>query len=441
MRWLNPAALLGLVMLAVPILVHLFGRRVAKKQRFPSLRLLRDARPTPATRSRPSDLLLLVLRCAVVVAAVAGLAQPLWLTDGRRGAAQVPVRAILVDTSASVARLTSDGVSGVERSRALGRTLLDSAREGIVVETSRPGSNVAGAALWLANRSGLRELVIVSDFRLGGLSDGNLQAVPDGIGIRLVRAGTGEATRADSVSGGVRVAVTPDQTAATWTMADSGLSLTVLAAAEDRDAVRASTEAVRELVPRASNARGAVLVFPGAQDAPAPARDGLALDSAWHGDFLLSLRQSELLAAFAPKARAVPGCAVGGVSVARNSSGETVATIARAPNGATYGLVIRACVGPGTAAGASLIAAVESALDTVRSPDTLEPTVLPDETLRRWERPATESAPRGEERTSPDGRWFWLLALVLLAVEEWLRRRSPRTHAPAAVEVPRERVA
>ena len=78
MRWLNPTALFGLLALAVPILVHLFGRRLARVQRFPTLRLLKDTLPTPTTRSRPSDLVLLLLRCAVIVAAVFGLAQPLW---------------------------------------------------------------------------------------------------------------------------------------------------------------------------------------------------------------------------------------------------------------------------------------------------------------------------------------------------------------------------
>ena len=76
MTWLNPIALVGLLAVAVQILVHLFGRRVAKRQRFPSLRLLHLASTTPVTRSQPSDLLLLLVRCAIVVAAALALAQP-----------------------------------------------------------------------------------------------------------------------------------------------------------------------------------------------------------------------------------------------------------------------------------------------------------------------------------------------------------------------------
>src|SRR5688572_21319460 len=107
MSWLNPAAFLGLFALAIPILVHLFGRRVARRQRFPSLRLLRDARPTPATRSRPSDVLLLVLRCLAIAGAVTALAQPRWSATGARA----QVRAILVDTSASMRRQTGEGTT------------------------------------------------------------------------------------------------------------------------------------------------------------------------------------------------------------------------------------------------------------------------------------------------------------------------------------------
>ena len=101
MSWLNPIAFVGLLALAVPILVHLFGRRVAKRQLFSSLRLLRDAKPTPATRSRPSDVLLLVLRCLTIAAAVAALAQPLWTGDGERRAV---ARVILIDSSTSMRR-------------------------------------------------------------------------------------------------------------------------------------------------------------------------------------------------------------------------------------------------------------------------------------------------------------------------------------------------
>src|SRR5689334_13527661 len=123
MRWLNPAALFGLLAVAVPILVHLFGRRVARRQKFPTLRLLREVKPTPVTRSTPSDLLLLLLRCAVIVVAVLGLAQPTFgvdRTDERH------VRVIVVDTSASMSRLTSDSVTARDRARALAQQKLDS---------------------------------------------------------------------------------------------------------------------------------------------------------------------------------------------------------------------------------------------------------------------------------------------------------------------------
>jgi hypothetical protein len=92
-------------------------------------------------------------------------------------------------------------------------------------------------------------------------------------------------------------------------------------------------------------------------------------------------------------------------------------------------------------AGTALIGATESALDPVPSLRELEPAVVPDETLRRWERPASTVGSHAPEATSPDGRWFWLAAIVLLLLEEWLRRRSPRPAVRTMSEERRERVA
>jgi hypothetical protein len=50
----------------------------------------------------------------------------------------------------------------------------------------------------------------------------------------------------------------------------------------------------------------------------------------------------------------------------------------------------------------------------------LEPRAIAPETLSGWERaPATTSS---RENGEPQGRWLWLLALVLLGVETWMRR-------------------
>lgn len=450
MRWLNPAAFIGLLGLAVPILVHLFGRREARRQRFPTLRLLRKAQPTPATRSRPSDVLLLMLRCAVVLAAVLGLSQPRWSNAERSRAARVPVRAIIVDTGSSMLRLTSDGSTALQRARLRSLQMLDSAREAMVIETDQPGVNVAGAASWLVGRSGLRELVIISDFQAGSVAEGHLASVLPGIGIRLERerVPASAATRETRAVFGDPPAVTLDaqanHTTATWStpLLDTTLSVVVLSGAEDTGAVRASLAAVRATTRllRVSGRRVAV-IFPRYSARREFAERATLMDSVWHGDLLIALRRDKVLAAAAEAAIVTPACDARGVIIARNVRGDVVATMVKSPPGAQHGVLVFACVEPGSLAGTALVAGTITALDPVPAMQELEPQFVPDETLRQWERPPTEVAPRAPEETSPDGRWFWVVAILLLLVEEWLRRRSPRKALSETTEVPRERVA
>ena len=439
MSWLNPIAFLGLFALAVPILAHLFGRRVARRQVFPSLRLLRDARPAPARRSRPSDVLLLVVRCAVLAAAVLALAQPRW-SVGRRSAAS-PVRAILVDTSSSMDRLTSDGPSARQRATTLARTLLDSAREGIIVETGRPGADIAGASSWLGARSGLRELVVVSDFQSGAVTDGDFAQVPSGIGTKLIRVAA-EGLPAIVNTTGVRVDADSAGTKAAWAVvSDTGVSVTVLVADKDRDAAGPSIAAIRAIAPRPPGvSRRVAVVFPGHASRDSMVRQATRLDSAWQGDFMVSLRRNALLASASESADLTPACEFAGVPVARNSRGEAVASVAAA-SGPAYDVLVFACVDVGTVPGTALLRAAESAIAPVAPWREMEPTVVPDEVLQRWERPAVEQAPNGQHDTSPDGRWLWLLAIALLLVEELLKRRSRSTVVSASSEVKRERVA
>ena len=439
MSWLNPIAFLGLFALALPILAHLFGRRVARRQVFPSLRLLRDARPTPATRSRPSDVLLLVVRCAVLAAAVLALAQPRW-SVGRRSA-ESPVRAILVDTSTSMDRLTSDGTSARQRAATLAKALLDSAREGIIVETGRPGADIAGASSWLGARSGLRELVVVSDFQSGAVTDGDFAKVPSGIGTKLIRVAA-EGLPAIVNATGVQVATDSTGTKAAWAVvSDTGLSVTVLVADKDRDAAGASIAAIRAIAPRPPGvSRRVAVVFPGHASRDSMVRQATRLDSAWQGDFMVSLRRNALLASASESADLTPACESAGVPVARNSRGEAVASVAAA-SGSAYDVLVFACVDVGTVPGTALLRAAESAIAPVAPWREMEPTVVPDEVLQRWERPAVEQAPNTQRDTSPDGRWLWLLAIALLMLEELLKRRSRSTVVPASSEVKRERVA
>jgi hypothetical protein len=255
----------------------------------------------------------------------------------------------------------------------------------------------------------------------------------------MVRVGSSVgAAQVDSMDG-IRIEASAQRTSATWSpvVRDSS-SVTILAGDKDREAVRASIVAVRSLTPRAAvTTRRASVVFPGAPTRGELAGRAAPIDSAWHGDLMLALARDQVLASTAEGAVHVAACEAAGTVVMRNANGETIASVASVAGA----VVVFACVEPGSLAGTALVAGVESALTPPLAMQELEPNVLPDEVLRRWERPALEVPPKGQEETSPDGRWFWLLALGFLVVEEWLRRRTPRRKAPAVNEVPNERVA
>lgn len=440
MTWLNPIALLGLLAVGVPILVHLFGRRVAKRQRFPSLRLLQLPSTTPVTRSQPSDLLLLLVRCAIIVAAALALAQPRWSSPGREQRLSTPVRVVIVDTSRSLDRLTSDGRSASTIASELARAMLDSAREGMLVETSRPGANVAAAGSWLEQRSGKRELVVISDFQQGAVSDGDIASVPVGIGI-LLRKVTPTPVSQSATASGIIAVQDGQVTDAQWPLRDAdttGPSLTILAR---RDAdIRALTEVVRQLVPGAKPVHSIAVVYSDHEQAAQLAASTQPINQSWQGDFLVALRDDELVRRGTSSATPT-ACAPAGAAPIRSTAGHQLASVAAGESGMQFELVVFSCATAGSSAAAPLLTAVTRV--AAAKPDWHESETIdvPDELLRRWERPATAVEPRGRDETSPDGRWLWLLALLLLALEELMRRRTSRRTSQAFAVERRERVA
>ncbi|MFM7055631.1 MAG: BatA domain-containing protein [Planctomycetota bacterium] len=76
MTLINSSLLLGLVLSAVPVLLHLIMRAKPKVIEFPALRLLQVRRPANARRMRVRQLLLLALRMLVIAALVLAFARP-----------------------------------------------------------------------------------------------------------------------------------------------------------------------------------------------------------------------------------------------------------------------------------------------------------------------------------------------------------------------------
>lgn len=425
MSWANPTALAGLLLLAVPILVHLYGRRRPRRERFPSLRLLPAASANPAAVRRPSDVLLLLLRCGIVGLAALALAQPRWPRPAASAAELRPTRAIVVDTGASLLRLTSTGRPAVAAARAIARALSDSSREALVVESVRPGRELAGVGHWLASRDGAREVVIVSDFQVGAVSAGDLAAIPTAVGVRTVRlAVTGPATVVRWPAG-MTVTAESLATEARWpnTPGDSTMVPRLAAAPGDSGALLAARDAARATAGAGGpDGDRTLIVFPGA-----PGRDTLLagvdpLAGAASADFVISLARDPVLADLVRNAEPAP-CGAAGTPVALNAAAVPVAAVVGRRR-ASGEIVIAACVPPGSLAGAALVARVTRLTSSLPDGSELEPRHVPDDERRGWERASAASPVAAGSQ--PIGRWLWVLALVLLGVEWWWRgRRRP----------------
>lgn len=98
MTFLSPLALIGLSLLALPVVIHLLARRRARRLDFPTLKYLRE---TPSFRLRPRRIrqpLLLALRLLALVLLVLGIARPLLTLRAN----SQPTRLILLDASLSM---------------------------------------------------------------------------------------------------------------------------------------------------------------------------------------------------------------------------------------------------------------------------------------------------------------------------------------------------
>jgi hypothetical protein len=76
MTWLHPSLLLGLGLVALPVLLHLLMRQKPKKLVFPALRLVQQRKKQTAKRFRLRHIWLLLLRMAALAALVAAIARP-----------------------------------------------------------------------------------------------------------------------------------------------------------------------------------------------------------------------------------------------------------------------------------------------------------------------------------------------------------------------------
>ncbi len=188
MTFAAPWALWGLLLLAGPVLVHLFSRRTATRRMFPTLRFLEAARLPPVSRRTLDDRVLLALRLLIIALAVMAWARPQRLTPPRVDADATTDGAIvlMVDTSASMQRLMSNGTTAMAEARRLADSSAAGVARALRVETADPAAAIGASAAWLHGAGG-GALVLFTDAQRGTLVPTDVVALPGSVRL-MVRA-------------------------------------------------------------------------------------------------------------------------------------------------------------------------------------------------------------------------------------------------------------
>jgi hypothetical protein len=427
--WLNPWALLGLIGVVAPVLIHLLARGHARTRRFPSLRVIEPSQLLPTRRTRIQDPLLLAIRCAIVALAALALARPLLLTRGRKMEIERGVaRAIVLDTSASMRRLTPSGNSALDSARRVARTLAGDATASIVIETAQPARQLEGAVAWLRQHYQRAELTVISDFQRGQIDSSDVQAVPGDVSVTLRRVPVVSPSVMETpwASGGRRVTVRATPRAqsmdAEWTVSSESVadsSVALVGPESDRAAINATRIAAGfEAVPLPRDSGRSVRI------------EARGLGDSVLGDSVLGDSATRRLG---DSARYAPWMV--GLLARLHARGDPIPRSAVAGSGERRQLVLFMDSAAGSAAAARIVAEANRAISVAPRVAELEP-----ETLSEREIEGLQQLPRagGRARSADpngqsDARWLWLAALVLLLIEIPLRRHARRSEMSSVV--------
>lgn len=396
MAWLSPAAFVGLAAVAGPILVHLLRRRQARRIVVPSVRFVVEAAESSVHFRRISDPVLLTVRITVIVAAVVSLARPLLITEARTAKwAERVSRAVLLDTSESARGAITDEAIAAESNGA------DPVRR---VNARDVGSGLRRAAAWLAHAPpSRREIVVLSDFQRGALTASDLAAVPSEIGIRLIRGVPSSASddrvrwrvlSPQAALSGEADLASESTTASYRFVSPSWTGLEVVTAPAHANEVTALRRVLSRAGVQAPVAERPISVrFAGAPDRSA----GEPVDSDWTFGAGQRLLEATRRLDVALNVSSVDGTLL--VDVGSGPSSLAAAQVAAA----------------------ALNARIDPATFTER-----ETALIPPETLVAWSRePAAPDTGDWTRTDSSDGRYFWVLVLLLLGLESLLRGRQP----------------
>jgi hypothetical protein len=446
--WLSPWSWLGAATLLAPILIHLLGRGPTRVVRFPSLRFIEGSKWLPAYRTRLQDPLLLAIRLAILLAAVAALAQPLRHTANRQQALdRMLSRVVVLDTSLSMQRLAVSGGTVAETAAREAAALMESADEALLLRTPAPATALHQASEWLREKGGRAEVVIVSDFQRGTIDSGVLAHVPPTTGIMLVPVDAvplAEQVRTTRQQGRMvtaRIATDSLSTAVTWqasTAEGAPIAVRVLGPAGDVEAVRMAIASVG-LPGNASAPRAVALLLPDQEERAALAQRAMSPRAEWMLQLIASLRASTTLDGLhSIGTKTLTTRADSAIAVLRTSDGAPLLSAWADSVAGQERLVLEVHAASAPALSAAVLALAARELAAMPPLAEWEQGRVAPEQLASWRRaPAAAAVLRASQdpMTGPsDGRWLWVVALVLLGVESVVRqRRSTASEGDDAV--------
>ncbi|EDY20092.1 conserved hypothetical membrane protein [Chthoniobacter flavus Ellin428] len=139
MAFLNPLLLFGIIGIASPIIIHLLAKKKIKRVVWAAMRFLKNVVEKNQQRLSLEDIILLLLRCALLVLLALALARPSFKKGGLAGFGDSSETAIIaIDNSASMSQ--NDGAtSKFEQAQKAAEDVLDSLPSG------------ASVAVWLVS--------------------------------------------------------------------------------------------------------------------------------------------------------------------------------------------------------------------------------------------------------------------------------------------------
>jgi len=123
MKFIHPEFLFGLFAIAIPIIIHLFNFRKAKKVYFSNTRFIQEVKKTSSAKRKLKHLLVLISRILFITFLVLAFAQP--LIPASENTASVEDVMIYVDNSKSMSNRIDDNTRGVDEALSVVENIME----------------------------------------------------------------------------------------------------------------------------------------------------------------------------------------------------------------------------------------------------------------------------------------------------------------------------